>query len=142
MTKLQKVIVYTKINIWQAFHKLCVAPNSEDLTTFVSQFRAYKWKVMLFRFTGRLVSWQRFINDLLWEYLNDFCTAYLDDILIYSTSMMDHQTHMRKVLAKLQEAGIPADVDKCEFYVTKTKYLGLIISTDGIKIDPAKVDTI
>ena len=49
---------------------------------------------------------------------------------------------MRKVLTKLREAGIQADVDKCEFHVTETKYLGLIISTDGIKIDPSKVDAI
>ena len=49
---------------------------------------------------------------------------------------------MRLVLAKLCEFGIQADVDKCEFHVTKTKYLGLIISTKGIKIDPAKVEAI
>ena len=46
---------------------------------------------------------------------------------------------MRLVLAKLCEFGIQADVDKCEFHVTKTRYLGLIVSTEGIKIDSAKV---
>ena len=74
--------------------------------------------------------------------MNDFCTVYLDDILIYSTNMKDHKQHVRKVLMKLREAGIPADVDKCEFHITQTKYLGLIISVDGIKIDPAKVEAI
>ena len=79
---------------------------------------------------------------MLWEYLNKFCTAYLDDILIYSSNLCEHKEHVRLVLAKLREFGIQADVDKCEFHVTETKYLGLIISTDGIKIDPAKVEAI
>ena len=56
--------------------------------------------------------------------------------------MKEHRQHVRKVLMKLREAGIQADVDKCEFHETETKYLGLIISTDGIKIDPSKVDAI
>ena len=119
-----------------------MAVKSEDATTFASRFGAYKWKVMPFGLTGGPASWQRFINDLLWEYLNEFCTAYLDNILIYSTSMKEHRQHMQKMLIKLREAGIPANVDKCKFYITKTKYLGLIISVDSIKIDLAKVEAI
>ena len=87
-------------------------------------------------------SWQRFINDVLWEYLNKFCIAYLDDILIYSSNLKEHKEHMRLVLAKFCEFDIQADVNKCKFHMTKTKYLGLIISTEGIKIDPAKIETI
>ena len=142
IAKLKKAIVFTKIDIRQAFHKLRMALESENATTFASRFGAYKWKVMSFGLTGGPASWQRFINDLLWEYLNDFCTAYLDNILIYSTSMKEHRQHVQKVLTKLREAGIQADVDKCEFHVTETKYLGLIISTNGIKMDPSKVDVI
>ena len=142
MAKLQKAIMFIKINIWQAFYKLCIVLNLEDLTIFASQFSVYMWKIMPFGLTGGPVSWQRFINDLLWEYLNDFCAAYLDNILIYSTSMKKHQTHVQKILAKFWEAEISADVDRYKFYKTKTKYLSLIISTSGIKIDLAKVDAI
>ena len=101
MARLKKAIVFTKIDIRQAFHKLRIAIESEDATTFASQFGAYKWKVMPFGLTGGPASWQGFINDPLWEYLNEFCTAYLDDILIYSTSMKKHRQHVRKVLTKL-----------------------------------------
>ena len=68
--------------------------------------------------------------------------AYLDDILIYSSNFQEHKKHMRLMLAKLRELSIQADINKCKFYVTETKYLGLIISTNGIKIDPAKIKTI
>ena len=88
------------------------------------------------------MSWQRFINDVLWEYLNKFCIAYLDNRLIYSSNLKEHKEHVQLVLAKLCGFGIQADVDKCEFHVTETKYLGLIISTESIKMDPAKIEAI
>ena len=94
---------------------------------------------MPFRLTSGPASWQCFINNLR---LNEFCTVYLDDILIYSTSMKKHQQHVQKVLARLQKAGIPADMDKCKFHVTETRYLGLMISTDSIKINLAKINAI
>ena len=65
IARLKKAIVFTKIDIRQAFHKLRMALESEDATTFASRFGAYKWKVMLFGLTGGPASWQRFINDLL-----------------------------------------------------------------------------
>ena len=142
LAQLKRAKVFTKIDIRQAFHKLRMAASSEDLTTMATRFGAFKWKVLPFRLTGGPASWQRFINNVLWEYLNKFCTAYLDDILIYSSNLCEHKKHVRLVLAKLHEFGIQADVDKCEFHVTETKYLGLIISTEGIKMDPAKVEAI
>ena len=114
----------------------------EDYTTFSCRFGAFKWKVLPFGLTGGPVSWQRFINDMLWEYLNKFCTAYFDNTVIYSSNLREHKKYMWQLLAKFCEFGIQIDVDKCKFYVTKTKYLGLIISTEGIKIDLAKVAAI
>ena len=131
-----------KIDIRQAFHKLQIAVDSEDYTTFSCRFGAFKWKILPFGLTRGLASWQRFINDVLWEYLNKFYMAYLNNILIYSSNLKEHKKHMLLILAKLCEFGIQADVDKCEFHVTKIKYLGFIISTEGIKIDPAKVAAI
>ncbi len=87
-------------------------------------------------------SFQNFINDILHGMLDKFYTAYIDDILIYSNSKKEYQSHVRKVLAALQKAGLQADIDKCEFYVTKIDYLGLIISTKGIRMDPKKVEAI
>ena len=84
LAQLKNAKLFTKIDIRQAFHKLRMAADSEDYTTFASRFGAFKWKVLPFGLTGGPASWQRFINDVLWELINKFCTAYLDDILIYS----------------------------------------------------------
>jgi len=78
------------------------------------------------------------MNDVLFDYLDDFCTAYLDDILIYSDNELEHEEHVKKVLQCLRNAGLQADIKKSEFSVKWTKYLGFIISTDGIETDPEK----
>ena len=58
------------------------------------------------------------MNDVLFDYLDDFCTAYLDDILIYSDNELEHEHHMRKVLERLRNAGLQINLKKCEFHVT------------------------
>jgi hypothetical protein len=82
------------------------------------------------------------MNDVLFDYLDEFCTAYLDDILIYSDDELEHQVHVKKVLERLRNAGLQVDIKKCEFGVKRTKYLGFIVSTEGIEVDPEKVEAI
>ena len=94
---------------------------------------------MPFGLANALALFQNYINDILHGMLYKFCTAYIDDILIYSNSKKEHQTHVQKVLAVLQKAGLQADIDKCEFHITEISYLGLIISTKGIRMDPKKL---
>jgi hypothetical protein len=57
------------------------------------------------------------MNNTMREYLDDFVTVYLNDLLIYSASLNEHRSHVRKVLLKLREVGLPVDIDKCEFHV-------------------------
>ena len=94
LAQLSHAKMFTKIDIWQAFYKLCIAAESEDLTTMITQFEAYKWKILPFGLTKRLVLWQKSINNILWKYLNWFCTAYLDNILIYSQDLQKHKKHI------------------------------------------------
>ena len=58
------------------------------------------------------------MNNVLFDYLDDFCTAYLDNIMIYSANELEHQEHVCKVLLRLQEAGLQVDICKSEFHVT------------------------
>ena len=89
---------------------------------------------MPFGLTNGPATYQRFMNDVLFD--------YLDDILVYSENELDHQEHVRKVLLRLREAGLQADIKKSEFSVKRTKYLGFYVSTNGIEVDPEKTETI
>ena len=74
--------------------------------------------------------------------LDEFCNDYIDDILIYSNSKKEYQTHVQKVLTALQNAGLQVDIDKCKFHVNKISYLRLIISTECICMDLKKVEAV
>jgi Reverse transcriptase (RNA-dependent DNA polymerase) len=113
-------------------------PASEELTTFRTRYGAYKCKVLWEGLTNGPATYQRYMNDILFDYLDDFCTAYLDDILIYSEDPLEYDEYVRKVLQRLRDAGLQADIKKSEFKVTRTKYLGFIISVKGIEVDPEK----
>ncbi|KAK1913712.1 hypothetical protein P3342_006955 [Pyrenophora teres f. teres] len=87
-------------------------------------------------------SFQRAINSALFEYLDQFCTAYLDDVLVYSESESAHVSHVKKVLSRLKDQGFYVDPRKSEFHCTKVKFLGMIITDKGIEMDPDKVSAI
>ena len=82
------------------------------------------------------------MNDVLFDYLDVFCTTYLNDILIYSEDPLEYKSHIKKVLERLRTAGLQADIKKSEFGVTQTKYLGFIISTEGVATDQEKVEVV
>ena len=74
--------------------------------------------------------------------LDKFCIAYIDNILIYSNSKKVYQTHVQRVFAAFQKVRLQADINKCGFHVTKISYLGLIISTKSIRMDPKIVEAV
>ena len=76
------------------------------MTTFRTCYGLYKCKVLPFGLTNRPATYQRYINDMLFEYLDDFYIAYLDNILIYSENQAEHEEHVKKVLERLRKAGL------------------------------------
>jgi hypothetical protein len=75
----------------------------------------------------------------LFDYLDDFCTAYLNNIIIYLKDPLEHECHVQKVLERLRQARLQVDIKKSEFRITCTKFLGFIIFTDSIEVNPEKV---
>ena len=116
--------------------------DNEDFTTFVTFFEAYKYRILPFELTNDPTTYQQYMNDILFEYLNDFCQAYLNNILIYSKTKKDHVKHIRLILQKLRKAGLQVNILKCEFHVQETKFLDLLVSIDGLRMNPAKIQTV
>ena len=137
-----KAKIFTKFDIRAAFNKIRMDPASEEYTTFRTRYGTYKCKVLPFGLCNGPATYQRYMNDVLIDYLDDFCIAYLDDILIYSEDARSHQEHVRKVLERLRVAGLQVDIQKSEFHVTRTKYLGYILTNKGTEVDPDKVEVL
>jgi transposase InsO family protein len=134
--------IYTKLDVIAAFNRVRITQGHEWLTAFITRFGLYETLVTPFGLQGAPATFQHYINDVLYDILDKYATAYLDDILIYSRNEKEHIQHVREVLKRLGAAGLQVDIDKCEFHTTKTKYLGLIITPGGIEMDPAKVKAI
>ena len=101
-----------------------------------SSERRNKYLVMPFSLANALSLFQYYINNTLRDYLNVFCTVYIDDILIYSNFWEEHTAHVKKVLECLWIASLQIDISKCEFNVTEVCYLDMIITTNGICMNP------
>ena len=137
-----KAKIFTKLDIIAAFNRIRVAEGHEWLTAFITRFGLFESLVCPFGLQGAPGAFQNYVNDILHDILDVYATAYLDDILIFSDNEEDHERHVNDVLERLAKAGLQVDIDKCEFYTKKTKYLGLIITPGGIEMDPEKVKAI
>jgi len=97
---------------------------------------------MPFRLTNAPATFQRLMNYVLHDYLNDFVVVYLDDILVCSDTFDEHINHLRKVFIKLREANLMIKLKKCKFGQRKIKFLGHTIGTDGLRTDPENIEKI
>ena len=104
-----------------------IREGEEWKTAFRTRYGLYEYKVMPFRLTNAPASFQRMINDQLHEYLDVFVVAYLDDILVYSKTEVEHTEHIRKVLEKLKQAGLALKPEKCQWHTNKLEFLGYVI---------------
>ncbi len=132
----------TQLNIIVAFNKLRMSSESENLTTFVTFFNVYKYRMMLFELINELAFFQHYINNVLFDCLHKFCQAYLNDILIYSKILKEHKTHVKEVLNKLREVNLQINIDKCEFKIQKISFLKLLIFINDLQMNSWKVDVI
>jgi hypothetical protein len=131
--------VYTKLDVKDAYHNLRIAKGDEWKMVFQTKYGLYEYLVMPFGLTNALASFQWWINEVLSDYLDVFCIAYLDDILIYSDNIKQHRQHKKMILERVEEVGLRLKASKCKCHTDRTEYLGYIISPSGIQMDLEKV---
>ena len=132
------------MDVIAAFYKIRIKEGDEQKTAFRTRFGSFKQLVTPFGLVNTPSTFQRYINRTLQKYLDDFVSAYVDDVLVFTDSTRkQHREHVRQVLQKLQDVGLQLDIDKCEFEVQLTKYLGFIIDAkNSLRIDLAKIKAI
>jgi hypothetical protein len=142
LTKLAKAKYFSKVDIIAAFNKIRIKDEHKHLSAFITPYGLYQYAVMPFGMCNSPGTFQAYINDVLHKYLDELCMAYLDDVIIFSETLEQHWDHLLCVVTRLSNAGLPMDILKSEFIKTEVKFLGLIITVDGIKMDLEKVRAI
>ena len=140
--RLSSAKIFSKLDLRGAFNLLRIAPGQEHYTAFRTRYGLYECLVMPFGLTNAPGSFQRLMNTVLHDLLDVTCIVYLDDIIVFSDNMSDHVNHCRQVLERLVENHLYVKAEKCEFGVESTTFLGHVISTAGISMDPTRIRTI
>ncbi|KAK3510964.1 hypothetical protein QTP70_027799, partial [Hemibagrus guttatus] len=142
LEQLRGVRVFTKLDLRSAYNLVRIREGDEWKTTFHTTHGHYEYCVMPFGLTNAPAVFQALINEVFRDLLGRGVIAYIDDILVYSTSMEEHVRQVREVLARLQQHHLYIKLEKCEFYRPMVTFLGYLISHQGVEMDMVKVRTV
>ncbi|CAJ2651824.1 unnamed protein product [Trifolium pratense] len=142
MDQLVGACVFSKIDLRSRYHQIRVKTENIPKTAFRTRYGHYEYSVIPFGVTNAPGVFMEYMNRIIYSFLDRFVVVFIDDILIYSKSEEEHEEHLRIVLQVLKEKKLYAKLSKCEFWMKEVSFLGHIISSGGIAVDPAKVDAV
>ncbi|GJZ71168.1 putative reverse transcriptase domain-containing protein [Tanacetum coccineum] len=140
--QLQGSRVYSKIDLRSGYHQLRVREEDIPKTAFRTRYGHYEFQVMPFGLTNAPAVFMDLMNRVCKPYLDRFVIVFIDDILIYSKSRKEHEGHLKLILRLLKKEELYAKFSKCEFWLSKVQFLGHVIDSEGIHVDPAKIESI
>ncbi|GJY57649.1 putative reverse transcriptase domain-containing protein [Tanacetum coccineum] len=140
--QLQGSRVYSKINLRSGYHQLRVREEDIPKTVFRTHYGHYKVQVMPFGLTNALAVFMNLMNRVCKPYLDRFVIVFIDDILIYFKSIKEHEGYLKLILKLLKEEELYANFSKCEFWLSKVQFLGHVLDSKGIHVDPATIESI
>src|SRR5690606_23055333 len=130
--------IFTRLDLKSGFNLIRIKEGHEWLTAFSTHLGLYEYLVMPFGLTNAPAIFQRMVNDILADLIDRGVVLYLDDILIYSENTEDHQRLVSEVLARLHANGLAVNPKKSEFHKRETKFLGYLITPEGVQMDREK----
>ena len=140
--RLSKTAYFTKLDLRSGYWQMRIADGDESKTACVTRYGSYEFLVMPFGLTNAPATFCNLMNDVLYEFLDDFVVVYLDDIVVYSQSLREHVEHLRLVFSALKKNSLYVKKEKCEFCQQEIMFLGHKVSQGRIRMDERKVEAI
>ncbi|GJW87343.1 putative reverse transcriptase domain-containing protein [Tanacetum coccineum] len=140
--QLQGSSVYSKIDLRSGYHQLRVREEDIPKTAFRTRYGHYEFQVMPFGLTNAPAVFMDLMNRVCKPYLDKFVIVFIDDILIYSRNEEEHANHLRIILELLRKEKLYAKFSKCDFWIHIVQFLGHLIDSQGLHVDPAKIEAV
>ncbi|CAI7783315.1 unnamed protein product, partial [Closterium sp. NIES-53] len=142
LDQLRGATVFSKLDLRSGYWQIRMADNSIHKTVFRTRYGSYEYLVMPFGLTNAPATFQAEMNHILRPLLDECVVVYLDDILIYSRDMKQHIKHLRRVFEILRREKFYVKLSKSEFALKKVQFLGHMVSTQGVHVDPKKIKSV
>jgi hypothetical protein len=142
LDRLKKVKFFSKIDMRSGYHQMKIREQDIPKIAFTTRYGLYEFVVVSFGLTNAPAYFMNLMNKVFMEELERFVVMFIDDILIYSETVEEHEEHLRIVLERLRQQKLYAKFSKCEFWMEKVAFLGHVLSAEGITVDPSKVESV
>lgn len=133
---------FSVLDLKSGFHQIPLKEKDKEKTAFAINNAKYEFNRLPFGLRNAPSIFQRALDDILREYIGKICYVYIDDIIIFSESEQDHSQHIELIFKALENANMKVQLDKCHFYQEEVEFLGFIISPQGIKTNPKKIEAV
>jgi hypothetical protein len=134
--------VFSKIDVRSGYHQIKICVEDIPKTTFMMRYDLYEYLLMSFGLMNAPTHFMYLMNLVFMLELDQFVVVLIGDILVYSTSMEEHEDHLWILLQQLWEHQLYANFSKCEFWIMEVPFLGHVVSPEGITMDPRKVKVV
>jgi hypothetical protein len=140
--RLQGAKYFSKIDLRSGYHQIRIEPGDVPKTAFRTRYGHYEFLVLPFGLTNAPGTFMHLMHQAFRQYLDDFVLVFLDDILIFSKTLEQHEQHVKQVLDVLRKQKLYAKESKCDFFKTEVEFLGHIVGRDGVRMMEDKVKAV
>ena len=139
---LSGVKYFSTLDLTSAYHQIEVAPEDRRKTAFITPMGLYEYIRMPFGLSTSPATFQRLMCQVFREDIFKILLVYLDDIIVFSATIEEHLERLEKVFSTLRKHGLKLKAEKCVFFQEQVKYLGHVVSSSGVAMDPDKVEAV
>ena len=139
--RLGKAKFIITLDLSRGYWQVPVREDAHAKTAFTTSIGLFQFRVMPFGLHGAPATFQRMMDKLLWD-VGEYAAAYVDDVVIHSTSWSEHLQHIQRILQKLREAGLTVKPRKCQFGMIRCSYLGHVVGNGEVRPEQCKLEAV